>query len=170
MPFRKDIFKCLLLTEKVWFPIKSSLKFVPKGPINNIPALVQIMAWQCPNPPPTTPTTPPPIPPPTHATTHPLSVQKRHALKCPQLPATYLMNIHWTTCITTAHWLMKCSQLPATYLMNIHWTTCTNAAHWPITVMEVLTMHSKQMVFQLNGAQSGFCYNTIIIFFLEILR
>ena len=22
-----------------------SLKFVPKGPINNIPALVQIMAW-----------------------------------------------------------------------------------------------------------------------------
>ena len=25
--------------------IKISLKFVPKGPINNIPALVQIMAW-----------------------------------------------------------------------------------------------------------------------------
>ena len=24
---------------------KISLKFVPKGPINNIPALVQIMAW-----------------------------------------------------------------------------------------------------------------------------
>ena len=23
-----------------------SLKFVPKGPINNIPALVQIMAWR----------------------------------------------------------------------------------------------------------------------------
>ena len=28
--------------------IKISLKFVPKGPINNIPALVQIMAWQRP--------------------------------------------------------------------------------------------------------------------------
>ena len=27
-----------------WSPIKISLKFVPKGPINNIPALVQIMA------------------------------------------------------------------------------------------------------------------------------
>ena len=26
--------------------IKISLKFVPKGPINNIPALVQIMAWR----------------------------------------------------------------------------------------------------------------------------
>ena len=29
-----------------WIPIKISLKFVPKGRINNIPALVQIMAWR----------------------------------------------------------------------------------------------------------------------------
>ena len=28
--------------------IKISLKFVPNGPINNIPALVQIMAWRRP--------------------------------------------------------------------------------------------------------------------------
>ena len=28
--------------------IKISLKFIPKGPINNIPALVQIMAWRRP--------------------------------------------------------------------------------------------------------------------------
>ena len=34
------------LNENVWIPIKISLKFVPKGPINNIPALVQIMAWR----------------------------------------------------------------------------------------------------------------------------
>ena len=34
-----------LLNENIWIPIKISLKFVPKGPINNIPALVQIMAW-----------------------------------------------------------------------------------------------------------------------------
>ena len=33
------------LNENVWISIKISLKFVPKGPINNIPALVQIMAW-----------------------------------------------------------------------------------------------------------------------------
>ena len=32
------------MNENVWIPIKISLKFVPKGPINNIPALVQIMA------------------------------------------------------------------------------------------------------------------------------
>ena len=43
-----DIFKCIFLKENVWNPTKISLKFVPKGPINNIPALVQIMAWRHP--------------------------------------------------------------------------------------------------------------------------
>ena len=42
--FADDIFKCIFLYENVWIPIWMSLKFVPKGPINNIPALVQIMA------------------------------------------------------------------------------------------------------------------------------
>ena len=46
--FADDIFKCIFLNENVWIPIKSSLKFVPKGSINNIPALVQIMAWRRP--------------------------------------------------------------------------------------------------------------------------
>ena len=41
-----DIFKCIFLNENIWFFIKISLKFVPKGPINDIPALVQIMAWR----------------------------------------------------------------------------------------------------------------------------
>ena len=44
--FADDIFKCNLFNENVWIPIKISLKFVPKGPINNFPALVQIMAWR----------------------------------------------------------------------------------------------------------------------------
>ena len=43
--FPDDIFKCIFLNENVWISIKVSLTFVPKGPINNIPALVQIMAW-----------------------------------------------------------------------------------------------------------------------------
>ena len=42
--FPDDIFKCIFLTENVKIPIKNSLKFVPKGSINNIPTLVQIMA------------------------------------------------------------------------------------------------------------------------------
>ena len=34
--------------KNVWISIKISLKFVSKGLINNIPALVQIMAWRRP--------------------------------------------------------------------------------------------------------------------------
>ena len=44
--FADAIFKGNFLNENVWIPIKISLTFVPKGPINNIPALVQIMAWR----------------------------------------------------------------------------------------------------------------------------
>ena len=43
-----DIFKCIFLNEHVWISLKISLKFVPKVPINNIPALVLIMAWRRP--------------------------------------------------------------------------------------------------------------------------
>ena len=46
--FTDDIFKCIFLNENVWILVKISLKFVPKGLINNIPALVQIMAWRRP--------------------------------------------------------------------------------------------------------------------------
>ena len=38
--FSDDIFKCILLNENVLILIKISLKCVPKGEINNIPALV----------------------------------------------------------------------------------------------------------------------------------
>ena len=38
----------IFLNENVSISIKISLKFTPKGPINNIPALVQIMAWRRP--------------------------------------------------------------------------------------------------------------------------
>ena len=46
--FADDTFKRIFLNENVRILIKISLKFVPKGPINNIPALVQIMAWRRP--------------------------------------------------------------------------------------------------------------------------
>ena len=38
--FPDDIFKCIFLNENAWIVIKISLKFVPKGPINDILALV----------------------------------------------------------------------------------------------------------------------------------
>ena len=46
--FADNIFKCIFLNENFWIPIKISLKFVPKGQINKIPALVQIMVWRRP--------------------------------------------------------------------------------------------------------------------------
>ena len=46
--FADDTFKSIFVNENVRISIKIWLKFVPKGPINNIPALVQIMAWRRP--------------------------------------------------------------------------------------------------------------------------
>ena len=46
--FPDDIFKCIFLNENMWICFEISLKFVPKGLINNIPALVQIMTWRRP--------------------------------------------------------------------------------------------------------------------------
>ena len=46
--FADDTFKRIFLNENVRISIKISLKFVPKGPIINNPALVQIMAWRRP--------------------------------------------------------------------------------------------------------------------------
>ena len=47
-PFPDDTFKCIFLNENMSVAIEISLKFVPKCIINNIPALVQIMAWRWP--------------------------------------------------------------------------------------------------------------------------
>ena len=46
--FADDIFKRIFFNENIWIPIKISLKFLPKGSMNKIPALVQIMAWRRP--------------------------------------------------------------------------------------------------------------------------
>ena len=47
--FPDIMFKCIFLNENVWISIKISLMCVSKGPINNIPALVQIMALHRPD-------------------------------------------------------------------------------------------------------------------------
>ena len=46
--FVDDTFKRIFLNENIRISIKISLKFLPKGLINNIPALVLIMAWRRP--------------------------------------------------------------------------------------------------------------------------
>ena len=46
--FTNDFLKWIFLNENVWISIKIWLNFVPKGRINNIPVLDQIMAWRRP--------------------------------------------------------------------------------------------------------------------------
>ena len=46
--FADDMFKCIFFNENVLIPIEISLKFVPKGSINNNPTLFQILAWRRP--------------------------------------------------------------------------------------------------------------------------
>ena len=46
--FAEDTFNRVFVNENVRISIEFSLMFVPKGPINNIQALVQIMAWRRP--------------------------------------------------------------------------------------------------------------------------
>ena len=41
-----DILKCIFLNENNGIQIQISLKFVPRRPIDNKPALVQVMAWR----------------------------------------------------------------------------------------------------------------------------
>ena len=51
LPFFRRHFqecKCIFLNANVWISINISLKFVPKDPNNNIPTLVQVMAWRRP--------------------------------------------------------------------------------------------------------------------------
>ena len=40
-----DILNAFSCMKKIWISINISLKFVPRGPIHNIPSLVQIVAW-----------------------------------------------------------------------------------------------------------------------------
>ena len=44
--FADDIFKFIFLNENFWILTTISLKYVPLGPIDNMAALVQIMAWR----------------------------------------------------------------------------------------------------------------------------
>ena len=47
--FADDIFKCIFLNENVWISLTISLKCVPNDRIDNVSALVQMMAWRRPS-------------------------------------------------------------------------------------------------------------------------
>ena len=41
-----DNFKCIFLNENDRIPIEILLKYVPRSPIDNKPALVRVMGWR----------------------------------------------------------------------------------------------------------------------------
>ena len=41
-----NVFKCIFINEKFCILKQLTLKFAPKAQINNIPELVQVMAWR----------------------------------------------------------------------------------------------------------------------------
>ena len=46
--FTDDILKCIFMNDMFYVLIGISLKFVPNGPVDNKPALVEVMAWHRP--------------------------------------------------------------------------------------------------------------------------
>ena len=40
-----NIFKCIFVNENDRIPIQISMKFIPRSPMDNKPALVQVIAW-----------------------------------------------------------------------------------------------------------------------------
>ena len=46
--FQTTFFKCIFSNRNLWISLNISMKYVPKVRIDNIPALVQIMAWRRP--------------------------------------------------------------------------------------------------------------------------
>ena len=47
--FPDDIFKFIFLNENMSILINISLNFISRGLINNIPALIQVIAWRRPS-------------------------------------------------------------------------------------------------------------------------
>ena len=107
--FADDIFKHIFFNENVWILIKISLKFVPKGPINNIPTLVQIMAWRRPG-------------------DKPLSGPMRVILLM-HISVTRPQWVKFMWILFPIYWINKKATL--IQIMNWHWTS-NNPLHEPV--------------------------------------
>ena len=108
--FADDTFKRIFLNENVRIAIKISLTFVPRGPINNIPSLVQIMAWHRPGEKPLSEPMMARLP--THiCVTRPQWVNLPSDLKWNVLiflkstahPKRYSVNVVWSPCMICKH-------------------------------------------------------------------
>ena len=94
--FPDVIFNCIFLNENVWISIMISLMFVPNGPINNIPVLVQIKAWHWPADKPLS--EPMMVNLPTH-----ICVTRPQGVNCTRPSVAMIMA--YITCSVTSHYL-----------------------------------------------------------------
>ena len=139
--FADDIFKCIFLNENAWISIKISLKFILQGPINNIPALVQIMAWRRPGDKPLS--GPMMVRLPTHiCVTRPQWVNQHCGHWCPGSKASGIQQLQWW--VTTYYsrpipyknvekW--KTSQFTITFRKKTRWVDGTPTSEvTPVTI------------------------------------
>ena len=123
--FPNDIFKCIFLNENVWVSLKISLKFVPKGPINNISALVQIMAWRRPGDKPLS--EPMMVSLPTHiCVTQPQWVKSKMKMQLEQRQQG-MLQLHWSEWSTIQLPTMVCLILEVLWYCQIISLECL---HW----------------------------------------
>ena len=103
--FPDDVFKCFFKNENILILLNVPLKFVPIVPIDNIPSLVQIMAWRRPG---DKPLSEPMV---LSLLTHIYASLCLNGLKC---------NI-WAYVSQNGHILQNCSQVNATQHRNQPW-------------------------------------------------
>ena len=123
--FADDTFKRIFLNENVTTSIKISLKFVPKCPNNNIPALVQIMAWRRPG---DKPLSEPMM---VRLLTHICVTRPQWPYTRPQWPYTLVKNGFWT--------------IPCTYHTYVY------MACWPFSICFCITETDGWMYKVLSG-------------------
>ena len=107
--FTDDVLKYIFVNEKVWILVKIPLKYVARGPINNIPPFVQIMAWRRPGDKPLSELMLVSVP--THiCVTRPRRVNPLYAellFERFNVIAVFMIPWHWTYCswkLSFTHW------------------------------------------------------------------
>ena len=137
--FADDTFDLIFVNENVRISIKFSLKFVPKGPITNIPALVQIMAWRRPGDKPLS--EPVMVSLLTHiCVIRPQWVKQNKKITCMILHDGYLTLHAWKPCIEELMKFHLKLWVPSLkFLLNINneWKYCFSSNSWssdPYTV------------------------------------
>ena len=114
--FADDIFNCIFLNGNIWFALKIPLKFILKGPNNNITTLVQIMVWCRPG-------------------DKPLSEPMMVSLlmhKCITLPqwvnAAYTSHHYWIQ--LTDNFINYCPNAPNIHPLALPWGFCMRCCFW----------------------------------------